>query len=68
MNIDNEIIAYPVHGAVSMTRGLKENDSNLRVHGMNNDNKRIDHLSVQSAVRTTGWIAVKDSNSGVCLT
>ena len=45
MNIDNEIIAcFPVCSVVSPTKGLQENDTNPGVHGMNNDNKRIDDL------------------------
>jgi hypothetical protein len=39
--------------------GFRENDSNLWVHGMNNDNKRIDGLSVRGAVSTTGEITRK---------
>ena len=44
MNIENEITAYPVQGAVCSTGGLQENDSNLRVRDMNIDTGITDGL------------------------
>jgi hypothetical protein len=65
MNIDNEITACPVQGAVCSTGGLHENDSNLRVRDTNIDTGITDGLPVYSSASMMRGLQENDSYPGV---